>query len=81
MRIEEMVTQAEQGALMTRSGYGDDFVTRAGGRLVRGHFIGETGFSDVRAYSFTEEDRAAEDWRPFVRVLPEAWEGCDMPNA
>ena len=45
-----------------------------------GHFIGETGFTDVRAYVFTDEDKNATDWERFTRVLPDAWEGCDVPN-
>lgn len=45
-----------------------------------GHFIGETGFTDVRAYVFTDEDKSATDWELFTRVLPDAWEGCDVPN-
>ncbi len=81
MRFEEAYELAEQGELITRPGYGDMFVARRGGRIVKGRFVGETGFADVRACTLTDEDRQAADWERFVRVLPDAWEGCDMPNA
>ena len=80
MRFEEALSLAGKGELITRPGYGVSFAAIREGRAVYGHFIGETGFADVRAYVFTDEDKSAADWERFARVLPDAWEGCDVPN-
>lgn len=80
MRFEEALLLAGKGQLITRPGYGVSFAAIREGQAVYGHFIGETGFTDVRAYVFTDEDKSATDWELFIRVLPDAWEGCDVPN-
>ena len=80
MRFEEALLLAGKGQLITRPGYGVSFAAIREGQAVYGHFIGETGFTDVRAYVFTDEDKSATDWERFTRVLPDAWEGCDVPN-
>lgn len=80
MRFEEALLLAGQGELITRSEYGVSFVVIREGQTVYGHFIGETCFTDVRAYVFTDEDKNAVDWVRFVRVVPDVWEGCDVPN-
>ena len=80
MRFEEALLLAGKGQLITRPGYGVSFAAIREGQAVYGHFIGETGFTDVRAYVFTDEDKSATDWELFIRVLPDAWEGGDVPN-
>ena len=80
MRFEEALLLAGQGELITRPAYGVSFAAIREGQAVYGHFIGETCFTDVRAYVFTDEDKSAVDWVRFVRIAPDAWEGCDMPN-
>ena len=71
MRFEEALLLAGKGQLITRPGYGVSFAA------IR---EGQAGFTDVRAYVFTDEDKSATDWELFTRVLPDAWEGCDVPN-
>ena len=56
MRFEEALLLAGKGQLITRPGYGVSFAAIREGQAVYGHFIGETGFTDVRAYVFTDED-------------------------
>lgn len=80
MRFEEAMELAERGELVSRPGYGTRFVAVRDGQTRYGGFVGETGFADMRAYAFTEEDIRATDWRRFTRVLPDAWEGCDTPS-
>ena len=79
MRFEEALALAERGELLSRPGYEGRFVAVRDGRTLYGGFIGETGFTDMRAYTFTEEDIRATDWERFTRTLPDAWEGCDTP--
>ena len=62
MRFEEALLLAGKGQLITRPGYGVSFAAIREGQAVYGHFIGETGFTDVRAYVFTDEDKNATDW-------------------
>ncbi|WP_308775701.1 hypothetical protein [uncultured Bilophila sp.] len=80
MRFEDALLLAEQGGLITRPQYGVSFAAIREGQAVYGHFIGETGFTEVRAYVFTDEDKNATDWVRFARVIPDAWEGCDVPD-
>ena len=80
MRFEEAMDLAERGELVSRTGYGTRFIAVRDGHPLYGGFVGETGFTDMRAYAFTEEDIQATDWRRFIRVLPDAWEGCDTPS-
>lgn len=77
MRFTEAEALARQGELVGRDAYGEEFMVIRDGKTLRGHFIGESGFAEMRAYAPTDADRRAEDWRLFVRILPDAWEGCD----
>ena len=56
MRFEEALLLAGKGQLITRPGYGVSFAAIRDGQAVYGHFMGETGFTDVREYVFTDED-------------------------
>lgn len=80
MNLADALLLAEQGQLVARPAFAGEFLTRRGGKTLRGHFIGETGLAEMRAYSLSEEDRRAEDWRIFRRLTPDAWEGCDAPT-
>ena len=70
MRFEEALLLAGKGQLITRPGYGVSFAAIREGQAVYGHFIGETGFTDVRAYVFTDEDKSATDWELFPVSSP-----------
>ena len=70
MRFEEALLLAGKGQLITRPGYGVSFAAIREGQAVYGHFIGETGFTDVRAYVFTDEDKSATDWELFHPCPP-----------
>ena len=75
MRFEEALLLAGKGQLITRPGYGVSFAAIREWQAVYGHFIGETGFPDLRAYVFTDEAKRPTDWELFTRVLLDAWEG------
>ncbi|MFQ8738104.1 MAG: hypothetical protein ACLSAH_20630 [Bilophila wadsworthia] len=80
MRFEEALFACREGPTDHPARIRRFFCGDSGRQAVYGHFIGETGFTDVRAYVFTDEDKSATDWELFTRVLPDAWEGCDVPN-
>ena len=79
MDFETAVKFAETGKLLTRAGYGNDFAAIRDGQVFRGHFVGETGFGETKAYVWSAEDRNALDWKFFSHILPDMWEGCDLP--
>ena len=72
---EEM---ARKGTKITRPAWNGDFFLYTDGKLLRGRYIGETCFTDMRAYAFSDEDRKACDWAAYSRTLPDDWEGCEI---
>lgn len=62
MILEEAEEMARKGTKMTRPAWNGDFFLYTDGKLLRGRFIGETCFTDMRAYAFSDEDRKAGDW-------------------
>ena len=79
VNLDDTLSLAARGYFLTRPGLGETFFALRDGKLLRGHFIGETNITEMKACVFSEEDRQATDWKIFHRVLPDAWEGCDAP--
>ncbi len=71
---------AQCGVAVTRSGWKGQFWIVRSGKSLMGRYIGETGFTRMRAGEPDEEDRRASDWQPFIRSLPDDWEGCDAAD-
>ncbi len=81
MNITEALLRMEQGDLLTRPALQPRFLVRRGGRLLAGAYIGESGLAEMHAHTLSQEERAAQDWIPYTRVLPDEWTGCDAPDA
>ena len=80
MTFEEALHLAGQGTKMTRKGYGNDFFLAGKEKLLRGAYIGETSLTQMHAWTPEKADLEATDWHPFTRILPDPWEGCDVPQ-
>ena len=81
MNFEEALELGRRGVRVCRPGWEEDFLLVREGRPVRGRFLGESSLARMRGWEPSDEDRLARDWRLFRRVLPDDWEGCDMPAA
>lgn len=62
MILKEAEEMARKGTKITRPAWNGDFFLYTDGKLLRGRYIGETCFTDMRAYAFSDEDRKACDW-------------------
>lgn len=78
MNLTEACELARRGTKMTRPAWHDAFFLYSDGKLLRGSYLGESSFTDMHAYAFTDEDRQSADWEPYVRTLPDDWEGCEI---
>ena len=78
MILKEAEEMARKGTKITRPAWNGDFFLYTDGKLLRGRYIGETCFTDLRAYAFSDEDRKACDWAAYSRTLPDDWEGCEI---
>ena len=76
--LKEAEEMARKGTKITRPAWNGDFFLYTDGKLLRGRYIGETCFTDMRAYAFSDEDRKACDWAAYSRTLPDDWEGCEI---
>ena len=81
MNFEEALELGRRGVRVCRPGWEEDFLLVWEGRPVRGRFLGESSLARMRGWEPSDEDSRARDWRLFRRVLPDDWEGCDMPVA
>ena len=68
---------ARYGVAVTRDKWRGRFWIIRSGKSLTGAYIGETGLARVQAGEPSPDDRRATDWRRFVRVAPDDWEGCD----
>ena len=80
MNIHEAHSLLEQGGLLTRPALRPRFLALRGGKLLLGSYVGETSLTEMRTHSLSAEEEAAQDWTPYIRVLPEEWAGCDAPD-